>query len=234
MIHSLKYTALTLILVASIYSCRKDNYDPPGSMLTGAVLYGKDTVYLEYDRVPFQLFEYGFGKVGPIASSFKQDGSFSALLFDGEYKFTIPPGQGPFKWRELAPGVPDSVNVTVRGNTNLNIEVTPYYIIRNTQVSASGNTITAQFAAEKIITDADAKDIERVNLYINRTQFVSGTNNVAWAEISGGNITDPTSITISQNVPNLIPAQNFVFVRVGIKIQGVEDMVFSPLIRVNL
>lgn len=233
MTRSFKNILLAFVLGASLFSCKKDNYDPPESMLSGALLYGKDTVYVEYDRVPYQLFQYGFGKVGPIGSAFKQDGTFSSLLFDGEYKFTIPPGQGPFKWKELSAGVPDSVAVTVRGNTSFNVEVNPYYMVRNLQVTAGANKVNATFAADKIITGADGKNIERVNLYINKTQFVSGANNIAWAEISGGAITDPSAITISKDIPSIQPTQNYVFVRVGIKIEGVEDMIFSPLKRVN-
>lgn len=229
----IKNMLLPVFAAALLFSCKKDNYEAPQSMLSGALLYQKDTVFVEYDRVPYQLIQYGFGKVGPIASAFKQDGTYSSLLFDGDYKFTIPAGQGPFKWKELSAGVPDSISVNVKGNTSLNIEVTPYYMIRNVQMTASGGTINAAFAADKIITGADGKDIERVNLYINKTQFVSGANNIAVAEIAGGDITDPLAISISRAIPVIQPTQNYVFARVGVKIQGVEDMIFSKLVRIS-
>lgn len=231
--HLFKHISLIIALSALLASCKKDNYDPPSSMLSGALLYEKDTVYVEYDRVPFQLFQYGFGKVGPMGSSFKQDGTYSALLFDGDYRFTIPTGQGPFKWKTLSAGVPDSISVTVKGNTSLNIDVTPYYMIRNTQFSVSGNKVTASFVAKQIITDADAKDIERVTLYINKTQFVSGTNNIALKDIGGGDITDVNNISMEVNIPSMVPTQSYVYARVGLKIAGVEDMVFSPLQRLD-
>lgn len=232
---SFKHISLIIALSTLLFSCKKDNYDPPGSMLSGALLYAKDTVFVEYDRVSYELFQYGFGKVAPIGSSFKQDGTYSALLFDGDYKFTIPSGQGPFRWKELSPGTPDSIAVTVKGNTSLNIDVTPYYMIRGAQFSASGDKAKASFSVEKIITDADAKDIERVTLYINKTQFVSGANNIGSADLSGSDITDPNAINMEVTIimPPGQATQNYVFARVGLKIAGVEDMVFSKIQRVD-
>lgn len=231
--YSIKYIALIVSVSLLCFSCKKDNYDPPSSMLSGALLYENDTVFVEYDRVPFQLFQYGFGKVGPIGSAFKQDGSYSALLFDGDYQFTIPTGQGPFKWKERSAGVPDSVSISVKGNTSFNIDVTPYYMIRNAQFNIGGNKVNASFAAKQIITGVDAKDIERVSVYINKTQFVSGANNIAWKELGGGDITDADNIALEVNIPAIVPAQNYVYARIGLKIAGVEDMVFSSLKRLD-
>lgn len=109
-------------------------------------------------------------------------------------------------------------------------------MIRGVNITATGRNLEANFSVEQIITGADEKAIERVNLYINKTQFVSGTNdyNITSAEISGGDITDLSAITLSKNVPALTPTQNYVFARVGLKVQGVEDMIFSKLFRVNL
>lgn len=233
--YTFKHIFTIVALSVSLFSCKKDNYDEPGSMLSGALLYAKDTVFVEYDRVPYQLFQYGFGKVGPISSSFTQDGTFSSLLFDGEYKLTIPSGQGPFRWKEISPGVPDSATITVKGATSFNIDVTPYYMIRGAQFSAAGGKAKATFSIEKIIADANAKDIERVNLYINKTQFVSGANNIGSSTLAGSAITDLSSVSLEADItmPSNQAIQNYVFARVGLKIAGVEDMVFSSIQRLN-
>ncbi|MEJ7587859.1 MAG: DUF3823 domain-containing protein [Ferruginibacter sp.] len=69
-------------LAASIVSCKKDNYDAPGSKLSGRLVYQGEPIGLEQFQVPYELYQFGFGKVGAIGSSFDQEGSFSALLFD--------------------------------------------------------------------------------------------------------------------------------------------------------
>lgn len=225
-----------LFFCTAILSCKKDNYEPPTSLLTGRLVYNKgEAIGVEYGQVPYELYQYGFGKVGPIGSTFAPDGTYSQLLFDGEYKFIIPNGQGPFMWKKTASGAPDSLTITMNGNQTLDIEVTPYYLIGGAQFTASGGKVSGSCKIEKIITDpANAKDLEKVTLYINKTQFVSGANNIASSSLNGSAITDPNNIQLSVSVPNIVPAQNYVFARIGIKIAGVEDMLFSPVQKVQL
>lgn len=223
---------VTVLCCASIISCKKDNYDPPSSLLTGRIVYKGEAINVEHDRVPFELYQYGFGKVGPINGAITQDGKFSHLLYDGDYKFVVRPGQGPFLWPQSG-GKADTISITVKGSMNMDIEVNPYYMIRTPQIAKGSAGITASCKAEKIITDAaNAKNIERVSLYINKTQFVSGTDNIAKMDIAGSDITNPNNITMSVAVPNISPIQDYVYARIGLKIAGVEDMIFSPLTRI--
>ncbi|WP_423147202.1 DUF3823 domain-containing protein [Rubrolithibacter danxiaensis] len=225
---------LTVLIIAAI-SCKKDNYDAPSSTLSGRLVYNGDSIGVEANQVQFQLFQPGFGKIGPISQTFDQDGSYSALLFDGNYKFVIPNGQGPFMWKKTANGAPDSIAINLNGSQNLDIEVTPYYMVRNAQFTGSATNVTGSCQLEKIITDANARDIEKVILYINRTQFVSGGDyNVANAELEGSAIADLNSVSLSVTVPAISPVQNYVFARIGVKIAGVEDMIFSPVSKVQL
>lgn len=232
--NSLKY-----LLVAGLgvftFACKKDNYAEPQSLLTGSLLYQGDTIYVERNSVHFQIYQFGFGKVAPISNdeTFAQNGSYSAALFNGDYKMIIPNGDGPFMWKQTTGGAPDSVSITMSGNQTVDLDVTPYYMIRNAQITAAGNSVTATFKAEKIITDANAKDIESVSLYINKTQFVSGSNNISATTVAGSDITNPASVSLSVAIPTITPTQNYVFARVGLKIAGVEDMIFSPLIQVS-
>ncbi|TKK70227.1 DUF3823 domain-containing protein [Ilyomonas limi] len=223
-------------LITTIFSCKKDNYDPPSATLSGHLLYQGDTIHVERNAVHFQIYQYGFGRVGQISpdETFAQDGSYSALLFPGDYKITIPSGDGPFIWKQTASGTPDSLSVTVSGNQTADFEVTPYYMIRNAQIAAAGsNNITATCSLEKIINDANAKDVEYVALYVNNTQFVSGINNVVSASIAGADISDDNNVQLSVTVPSLVPAQNYVFARIGLKMVNVEDLIFSPLVKIT-
>lgn len=223
---------LLLFVCTAVWSCKKDNYEAPSSTLSGKLVYQGEAIGVERNQVPFELYQFGFGKVGPIGQSFAQDGSYSAKLFDGEYKLIIPNGQGPFMVKQLASGAPDSITISLHGSQTQDIEVTPFYMIRNPQFTAAGGKVMATFKVEKIVTDANAKDIEKVELYINKTQFVSrgGDDNIASADMAGTDIADPNNITLSVTVPtNITPAQNYVFARVGVKIAGVEDRLYSQV-----
>jgi len=223
-----QYTCL-LALIISLASCDKDNFDEPSSTLQGKFHYKGEAIQVEYDRVPLQLYQYGFGKVGAIDFRLTPEGTYSALLFDGQYKFIVPNGQGPFKWNKTAAGNPDSVTIDLSGSKVLDFEVTPYYMVRNPQFSVAAGKVTATCKMEKIVTDATGKDIEQVILYINKTNFVSGDFNVATTSIAGSAIVDPNNISLTVTIPTIVPTQKYVFARIGLKIAGVEDRIFSPV-----
>src|SRR5690242_13847449 len=129
-----QYTVLILAVIF-LAACQKDNYTPPGSRLQGAILYQGDSINVSYNDVNFQLWQSGFGKLTPINVSVDQNGSYSALLFNGDYKLIIPQGAGPFMNQTDPKTNSDTILVHVQGNQSLNIQVLPYYMIRNPQFS---------------------------------------------------------------------------------------------------
>ena len=228
--------SILIAFTMTFVSCKKDNYDAPDSRLSGRVVYNGEPLGFENYRVPYELYQSGYGKVGPIGSSFGQDGSFSAVLFKGQYKFIVPNGQGPFMWPQTGSGNPDTLVINLQGDQSQDIEVQPYYMIRNVNIAASGGKITSNFGLEKIITDpANAKDIEYVALFINKTQFVSsaGDNKIGESGINGGDIVNTANIPLEVTIPSITPTQNYIFARIGLKIAGVEDWLYSPLQKIS-
>lgn len=223
-----------LFLVCAAAACKKDNYKAPSSILKGRLMYKGDSISVQRNQVSLQLYQYGFGKVGAINGNFSQEGLYSFELFDGNYKLIIPNGQGPFVWKQLANGDPDSLSVTLNGSQTLDLEVTPYYMLRGATFTGGSGAVTANFSVIKVIADpAVAKDVERVTLYVNKTQFVSGDDNIAAKDLAGADITDPDHVSLNLTVPATLPAQNYVYARVGLKIKDVEDMIFTPVTKVQ-
>lgn len=233
----MKYKSLSIALVVfclAFSACKKDNYEEPKSKLTGKFHYKGEAIQVQYDQVPYQLFQYGFGKVGPINSTLTPEGTYSQVLFDGDYKLVVSAGQGPFYWPQTG-GKSDTLSISVKGDTQMDIEVQPYYMIRTPQINKTGGDVSATFKIEKIIVDPTlAKDIETAALFINKTQFVSGTDNIARKDIAGNAIADPNNVSLSVTVPTLSPTQNYVFARIGVKSAGVEDWIFSPVVKIPL
>jgi hypothetical protein len=225
---------LLMAFVLGAASCKKDNYEAPSSTLKGRLLYNNEEIGFEHNQVSYELYQPGFGKVGAMGSTFAQDGSYSSLLFDGQYKMIIPAAQGPFRWRENTAGGRDTLAVSVSGNQTLDLQVVPYYLVRNATYTATATNLLATFRVDKIVTDANAKNIDQVVLYINKTQFVSGADNIASASVAGTAITDPANISLNVTIPSIVPTQNYVFARIGVRIAGIEDMVFSPLKKIQL
>lgn len=225
-----------LLPIALLAACSKDNYQPPKSRLTGAIIYKGDTIHVASQQVNFDLWQSGFGKLTPIHVNVDQDGIFSAELFDGTYKLDFPIGQGPFMANAInTKDNSDTLILNVNGNTVQDIEVVPYYMIRNSEFSViQDSTISATCSLEKIITDANAKDVENITLYVNKTYFVDNNNNVTTASIDGSEITSMDDINLKAVVPYLIPSQKYVFARIGLKIKNVEDRIFSSVVKLEI
>ena len=197
-------------------------------------MYKGDSIGVERNQVPYQLYQYGFGKVGPISGTFAEDGSYSQVLYDGTYKLLIPNAQGPFLWKKTSAGDPDTLTITLHGNQVQDLEVLPYYMIRNPKIVGNGGSVTATCSVEQVITDpAVAQPIERMTLYVNKTQFVSGSDNIVTQDLPGSAITDPTHVSFQVSVPAVTPVQNYFYVRIGCKIAGVEDLIFSPMVKIQ-
>jgi hypothetical protein len=217
-------------------SCGYDNYEAPESMLQGRIVYNGEAINVATNEVSMELWEPGWQLNNRINVSVAQDGSYSAALFDATYKLIFRDNQGPFQMNTNSETGSDTIVVNLNGNKVMDIEVLPYYMIRNPNITASGNTVTATANVEKIITDASGKNVERVSLYLNRTQFVDnrGNYNFAKTDVPAGSIPDLSNVSLSVDVTNLNSSQDYVFARIGVKIQGVEHMLFSPVQKVQL
>ena len=235
------------IMTFGLSSCEKDNFDAPKTKFTGHLVYQGKPIQVKntgdgMGAVYFELWQSGFGKTAAIDVYLNQDGSFSALLFNGEYKLVIPTSQGPFVSLENESTHSDTIPLSLHGNTDQDIEVLPYYMIDKADFSAgSGRVINATASISKIITDQRAKDIESVSLFVNRTSFVDEDNRIAADAIGGGTITDLSNVQLSATVPDDISEgnigvadQNYFYARIGVKILGVEDMIFSDIVKVTL
>jgi hypothetical protein len=236
----MKYITLLIICVA-VLSCKKDNYDAPSVTLQGRITYQGEPINVSSKDVTFELWEPGWGKNGAIVVNVNEDGTYSALLFNGSYKLVIPPSQGPFRSITNNETNSDTMLFKLSGSKTMDIEVMPYYMVRNAAFSLNGtNLVDANFKLEKIITDANGRNIENVFLYLNQTSFVDGTNYIARTSIAGADITDLNNISMQVTVPAVISAngttgdQDYVYARIGVKISGVEDILFSPVEKIDL
>nr|WP_321412173.1 DUF3823 domain-containing protein [uncultured Carboxylicivirga sp.] len=223
---------LMFLIFGMLPSCKYDNYNEPESFLTGNLIYEGEAINLGNGEVIIELWEDGWQTKNAIDVSFTQDGSYSANLFNSTYKLVIPSSQNPFQTivNELTDS--DTIIVELNGDKHLDIEVLPYYLIQDVDFSVNAREISADFSINQIIKE-DSKSIEKVYLYINKVQFVDLQWNIADASMEAGLIEDLSSVTLTVTVPDLTPAQDFVFGRIGLKINGVEKMIFSQVQRIS-
>jgi hypothetical protein len=222
----MKHFAITLLAGLGLLAagCAKDNITPPTSQLTGRITYQNQALNVRGSgNVQLELWQRGEFNRNKIQVFVAQDGTYSADLFDGDYKLTRLRDNGP--WQNNT----DSISVTVKGNTVIDVPVTPYFAIGTATIAKSGSNVTASFPVTKIGT----RDIEAATLFVSYRQFVDVSNQFATASKYTA---DLTNLSQPVNLSVAIPAsvKGTIYARVGVKTQGVNELIYSPVQQIVL
>jgi hypothetical protein len=216
-----------------IAGCEYDNYEPPKATLTGQVVYNGQPIGVRSNAVRLELRqpgpEFPLWRVTPINVNIAQDGTFSAVVFDGNYKLTRVRGNGP--WVDQT----DTVNVEVRGSTVVEVPVNPFFVLKNEQIQKGNTSIDATFNLQHVNT---TRQLERVNLYISTTNIVDANNQRANAQKVASAITNLNQpVTLSVNISSLpadVAGRSYVFARVGVKTVGIQELAYSAPVKIQL
>lgn len=223
-------TQLLLFLMIStgtlLLGCVHDNYEEPSSKLNGQIVYDGNPIGIKSNEIELELWQQGFEISQDIPVYIDQDGSFSATLFDGEYQLVLQQGVGP--WIDNT----DSIEVQLNGSADVDVPIEPYYLIRNESITYSGGSVEASFNVEQI---NDANDLEFVGLYLGTGNFVDQTYNEANTTQAGDQITFGDTINLSINLSNNeLNGLDNVFARVGLKVDGRSELLFSQVYNIEL
>ncbi|QMU29491.1 DUF3823 domain-containing protein [Adhaeribacter radiodurans] len=217
---------IALVLVTILTGCEKDNYDPPTSILSGRVVYDGQPVGVRSNGVQLELWQPGYDLFTKIPVHVAWDGTFSAALFDGNYKLVRLRGNGP--WLDNG----DTISVQVKGSTMIDVPVVPHFVVKNDTYQKNASAVTATFNLQQI--NAGSK-LERVNLYVGTTNIVDQNNNAGSAEIVASAITDFSQpITLTVNAPASLVSKGYTFARIGVKTEGVAERLYSVPQQVSL
>lgn len=218
-------SCLLLFLGIVAISCNYDNFEEPKSNLSGRIVYQGETVGLRSQGVQLELWQHGYDLFQKIPVYVSQDGTFSATLFDGDYKMTLIRGNGP--WLDRT----DSIDVQVRGNEILDVEIEPYYTISSPSYSVSGSTLTVDFTLNGINTD---RALEFVGIYMGKASLTDNIINEGVSIVQGGDITPGTAVSVDVEIPAALAGRGDIFVRIGAKTMGVQELIFSQVENVSL
>src|SRR5690606_6192701 len=185
-------SCLILLLGLAAASCEFDNFEEPKSTLTGRVVYNDEALGLRSDGVQLELWQHGYDLFQKIPVYVAQDGTFSAVVFDGDYKMTLIRGNGP--WMDRT----DSIDVQVRGSQMIDVEVKTYYVISNSSFDVSGNSIAVTFTIEDTNS---GRDLEFASIYMGRTILTDAVRNDGVFRIPMEEIEFGTPITVEVPIP---------------------------------
>lgn len=221
-LHTYAFTAFLMLIFSG---CEKDNFDEPAAKLTGQVVFQGQPVGVRSQGVQFELWQQGFQLFTRIPLNIAQDGSFSAELFDGDYKLVRAKGAGP--WIDNI----DTINVSLKGSAKIDVPVEPYFFLKNASFEKSGTTVKATFTIAKNTT---TKTLELARLYIGPNLIVDQNNNSANAQALSAAITLGQPVTLSVTIPASIANDAYIFARVGVKTSGVAELLYTQSQKIQL
>ena len=248
----MKRNLLPLILILFVLGgCKKDNREPPKSTLTGVVVIAgtKTPVGVASNGTQLELWQYGYALRNKIAVHIDQDGTFSAKLFDGNYKLVRLSGA---PWAAAT----DTINIDLKGSATVEVPVSPFFTVggETYTFNAADTSITAVFSANRL--DA-TKTADKLSFSIGLTNFVDAQTNqipipAATNDIAPGAnyLTTSTTIKIPLN-PNrsqyagtsnaelrrqltVALQKGYVFGRVGVRTTGVTQRYYSQVKEISL
>ena|SRR5687767_2912658 len=246
----MKQNFLPLILILFVLGgCKKDNREPPQSTLTGAVLIEgtKTPVGVASNGTQLELWQYGYALRNKIAVHIDQDGTFSAKLFDGNYKL-VRLGGAP--WAAQT----DTINIDLNGSANIEVPVKPFFTVGGDTYtySAVDTSLTAVFSVGRV--DA-TKVADRVSFSIGLTNFVDAqTNQIPIPAATNDKapaanyLTVPTTIKIPLN-PNrytgtsnaelrrqltLALQKGYLYGRAGVRTTGITQRLYTQVKEIAL
>ncbi|MGI6243383.1 MAG: DUF3823 domain-containing protein [Prevotella sp.] len=222
---------LAIVATLCVSSCGYDNFDEPDSMLTGRMVYKGQPLQLpgSANLIQLQAYQSGYQLTSPITIYVGQDGSFSTRLFNGHYKIVTKDNNGP--WVNSR----DTVEVDLNGSTNVDIPVTPYFLLSDFGCSLSGNTLTANFTVERIVADAK---IDHAAICLGTTAFVDEQNNAMEFQIPADKVKEgansfTTNLSDDQVAELSKPSVKKIIARAGLRTVGADRSIYTEIVKLK-
>ena len=221
----IKYILLITIAAFVLSSCGLDNYDAPQSRLQGKITYNGETLGLRGtgEAVRLQLYQDGYELRDNIQVFVGQDGTFEAMLFDGEYKLVTRNQNGP--WVNTR----DTIVVNLEGSTEVEVNVTPFFTISNETLTLNGSVLNASFNVNQIVNTAN---IDYVTLLVSKTAFVDDVSNIARRDVRDLQA-GALNLSMDMSGNTNVAAAKALFARVGVRTVGADQAIYSDIVRLK-
>lgn len=220
----MKTKVLSIWILALLFSaCELDNYDGPTSLLSGKVTYNGEPVGVRSNVLQLELWQPGYQLYTKIPVFIDQDGSFSAVLFDGNYKLVRMSGA---PWENNT----DTIDVVVKGNTVVDVPVVPYFIPDDVSYQRNAKQITATFTVNRI---SNLRSLKSARLFLGKTIFTDNVFHLRYATKSASDIEPGSPVTLTVTVPDNYSG-DFVYARIGVETDGIGELLYSPAEKIEL
>lgn len=221
---------ILLLLLMIFTACEYDNYDAPQIVLKGKIAYNGNPLCLKNGQIMLTLLEEGWPLKAVEQVAVNQNGEFNALVYPGKYKLMRTAGVGP--WKDASAST-DTLILNITGNTTVDMPVTPFFIIENPVINftSAKDSVQASFT----LTRVSAANVEKIGLYIGRLQILDVTNNSGVKKefrLTDGIKIDNSNI-IKVALTEALKLDTYLFARIGVKTSGREELIYSPVIKIQ-
>ncbi len=213
----LKNYLVALVVLASVASCKVDNYPAPDAQLYGTFLDVDTNEPVEQDIIRGSTIEYieqGYESQAKQYMIVKNDGTYrNNLIFSNTY--LIAPVRGNF-----VPMTPEEVNI--QGPTQLDFKVQPYIRVKDPKIEKVGNKVVATFRLEQTVINK----VRRIGLYAHPDPEVGDPIRVASVNKNVDAVVDPNEVhRLEIDLPansNSLKSGRQYFFRIGALIDAPE------------
>lgn len=218
------------IFSLAITACEYDNYEAPMSKLHGHLDFDGQTLILSSHDSYIELWEVGdWPKKEAIRVYFNTEGEFSQMLFDSEYKMVIPASLRPFVITDSR-FVNDTMRVVVKGDTELKIDVRPYYTVEDAtyEFDKATNKMKAHCRV-RCVEAPDKSQMDIVRCYVGKSAgFIHGYH-MTYQTFNANNIPsgsiDDVQFNTSALAMNTVHQQDNLYCRIFVKVKGINNFV---------
>ena len=176
------YILLSCITLVSCSLYELDNQEPPKSEVYGNLVYNGQVVPVKNGQIPLNFYQDSYKGNGNFQVMPSQDGKINALLFDGEYKIILASNQGAYE-ENATPYI-----LNVKGKTELNWEITPFFFVNKATYNCANKQITAKVDISKI---SQNRDLEFVSIIVSKSIIVIASKIIAITNIKIVSILKP-------------------------------------------
>ena len=207
-----KIMKATVLLAGAwlMQGCGLDNYDEPEAQFSGRVTYQGEPLQLRHGSIKFDLEQDSYELGDKIEVAIAQEGTFAARIFP---------------WTDDC----QPVEFTIKGGKQLDFEVVPYYLLRNSNITLSGNTLNGVCSVKSI---AGGKAIEAMTLFVGKTRFVDDRGG---RSVVTSNFEQPAEgvNNISVNIKEIVDKYPVLYARIGLKIHGVDERIYTEIVKIK-
>lgn len=232
---------LIMILPLLFTACEYDNYDEPNAIISGKMVYEGQTIYVKNNQVTFRLYEPGWELSASTYLNVQvaQDGTFSANVFAGnDYCLIRQNNIGPW----VNPTASDTVYVrNCSKNQVVDVPVVPYFLLNNVSITYSNKIVSGTCSVREITA---GRNVEYVGLYAGRNLIVDNTYNFGGNGVgsvsTAANAGDVVSLTLDlsglsvSSTSGSLPSTGFIYARMGLKIEGIDAMIYSEPFKISI